>query len=142
MAIEQLGEVQPSTQGATLKRDQAYMALYREIARLRLAPGALLDETALCQQLGLGRTPIREALHQLAGEGLVTIYPRRGIVVAPISLLDVRQQTDARLVWEPNIVRLAAQTGTSQDLGCPRCSACRSADDDCDGRRCGPRERH
>jgi DNA-binding GntR family transcriptional regulator len=101
--------------GTTLKRDQAYAALYQEIVRLRLAPGAIIDESALNQYPGLGRTPIREALHQLASEGLVTIYPRRGMVVTPINLLDVQQQTEARLVFEPNVVRLAAKVGTVAD---------------------------
>ncbi len=98
-----------------LKRDQAYAALSREIIRLRIAPGAMLDESLLSQQLGLGRTPIREALQRLAGEGLVTIYPRRGMIVTPLSYDDVRQQMEARLLWEPNIARLAARTGTAAD---------------------------
>lgn len=115
MIVDDAVSVFGTEAGTTLKRDQAYAALYREIVRLRLAPGAVIDESAVSQHLGLGRTPIREALHQLAGEGLVTIYPRRGMVVAPISLLDVQQQIEARLVWEPNIVRLAAKNGTAAD---------------------------
>ncbi len=115
MIIEHAIVLSSEEKGTALKRDQAYAALYQEIVRLRLAPGAIIDESALNRYPDLGRTPIREALHQLASEGLVTIYPRRGMVVTPITLLDVQQQTEARLVLEPNVVRLAAKVGTAAD---------------------------
>lgn len=102
-------------QSPLLKREQAYAALYDGIMRLRLAPGSFLDEAALSQELGLGRTPIREALQQLASEGLITIYPRRGMVVTPVSLADIQQLAEARLLLEPNVTRLAAKTGTAED---------------------------
>lgn len=97
-----------------LKRQQAYEALYHSIIRLRLSPGDILDEVILSRELGLGRTPIREALQQLASEGLVTIYPRRGMVVTPISLMDFQQLAEARLLFEPNVARLAARVGTAE----------------------------
>ena len=95
-----------------LKRDQAYLAIRAAIIRLDLPPASLIDEAALCAQLGLGRTPIREALQRLTYDGLVTVYPRRGAVVTPISAMEAQHLTQARLVWEPNIARLAAQVGT------------------------------
>ena len=97
-----------------LKRDQAYAVIRRAIIHLDLQPGSLIDETALSQQLSLGRTPIREALQRLMHEGLVAVFPRRGMMVAPISLMDFQHLTQARLVWEPNIARLAAQVGSPQ----------------------------
>ncbi len=100
------------TNGVPLKRDQAYLAIRTAIIRLELPPSSLIDEVALCKELGLGRTPIREALHRLTHEGFVTIYPRRGVVVTPISALDVQHLTQARLLWEPNIARLAADVGS------------------------------
>ena len=69
----------------TLKRDLAYHAISTAIVRLDLPPLSLVDEAALCAQFGLGRTPIREALQRLMHEGLVTLYPRRGAIVTPIS---------------------------------------------------------
>jgi DNA-binding GntR family transcriptional regulator len=96
-----------------LKRDQAYVAIRNAIIRLELPPSSLIDEAALCTHLGLGRTPIREALQRLMYDGLVTVYPRRGAVVTPISAMDAQHLTQARLVWEPNIARLAAQAGAS-----------------------------
>ncbi|MGI8689650.1 MAG: GntR family transcriptional regulator [Thermomicrobiales bacterium] len=95
-----------------LKRDQAYAVIRRAIIHLDLQPGSLIDESALSQCLGLGRTPIREALQRLMHEGLVSVFPRRGMMVAPIDALESKHLTQARLVCEPNIARLAACTGT------------------------------
>lgn len=95
----------------SLKRDVAYVMIRRAIVLLELPPGSLIDETALSQRLSLGRTPIREALQRLMHEGLVTVFPRRGMMVAPIDALESKHLTQARLVCEPNIARLAACTG-------------------------------
>ena len=69
--------------------EQAYAALEEMIVHGRLAPGALVTEAMLAQRLGIGRTPIREALQRLAREHLVSIQPRRSVTIAPI---DVRSQ--------------------------------------------------
>src|SRR5690606_38462205 len=62
--------------------DRAYRQLEELIVTLRLRPGEVLSEQTLAQQLGIGRTPIREALQRLAREGLVVILPRKGILVS------------------------------------------------------------
>jgi len=108
------GTSRVSADGVVLKREQAYEAIRRAIIRLDLEPSSLIDETALSQQLSLGRTPIREALQRLMHEGLVAVFSRRGMMVAPISLMDFQYLAQARMVWEPNIARLAAQTGTTE----------------------------
>lgn len=104
-------EITDRDSGPRLKREQAYEAIRTAIVRLDLGPASLIDESALSQQLGLGRTPIREALQRLMHEGLVTVFPRRGMMVAPVSLMDFQHLAQARLVWEPNIARMAAHTG-------------------------------
>jgi DNA-binding GntR family transcriptional regulator len=71
------------------KTAQAYRRLEEKIVTMALAPGTLLSESELAAQLGLGRTPVREALQRLATEHLVEIMPRRGIRV---SVIDIRQQ--------------------------------------------------
>jgi DNA-binding GntR family transcriptional regulator len=68
---------------------QAYQFLRREIIDGRLPPRAPLSEQELSQQLGVSRTPVREALIKLADEGLVDIYPQFGTFVAPIKLREV-----------------------------------------------------
>ena len=80
--------------------DQAYRELEERIVTLRLQPGSVLSETALSEQLGIGRTPIREALQRLAREGLILILPRKGILVSEINpskqllLLEVRRELE------------------------------------------------
>ena len=65
--------------------DRAYRELEELIVTLQLEPNAVLSETALSQDLGIGRTPIREALQRLARDGLVMIRPRKGILVSEIN---------------------------------------------------------
>jgi DNA-binding GntR family transcriptional regulator len=91
-----------SDQGTTLTA-QAYERLEELIVRLELAPNSLISEHALGKHLGLGRTPIREALQRLAREGLVIILPRRGMFVAPVDigaqmrLIEVRRRVEELL---------------------------------------------
>jgi DNA-binding GntR family transcriptional regulator len=91
-----------SEQGATLTA-QAYERLEELIVRLELAPNSLISEHALSKHLGVGRTPIREALQRLAREGLVIILPRRGMFVAPVDigaqlrLIEVRRRIEELL---------------------------------------------
>jgi DNA-binding GntR family transcriptional regulator len=90
--------------------EQAYQQLEERIVTLRLAPGAVLSEQALSAELGIGRTPIREALQRLAREGLVVVLPRKGILVADT---DPRKQL---LVLEVRreIERLLARAGAAR----------------------------
>ena len=95
--------------------DRAYDALEEMIVTLRLAPGSAVSEAELSQRLGIGRTPIREALQRLAREKLVQILPRRGVIVSDINvrsqlrLLEVRREID-RLV-----ARSAARRATPEE---------------------------
>ncbi len=95
---------------------QAYERLRDQIITLKLAPGTLLDEAELMASLGLGRTPIREALQRLACEGLVVIRPRRGTYVAPLSLTDLQQIFELRQELEGYAAALAAERATVQDI--------------------------
>lgn len=66
-----------------------------------------MDEKKIIEELGFSRTPIREAISELAEEKLVTIMPRRGIVVTQISLKDVEDMLNARALLEPYIFQNA-----------------------------------
>jgi DNA-binding GntR family transcriptional regulator len=79
---------------------------------LKLAPGAVVSETELSERLGIGRTPIREALQRLARERLVNILPRRGIVVSEINVKSQLRLLEVRRELERLISRSAARRAT------------------------------
>jgi len=88
---------------------RAYHALERMIVTLELAPGSTTTEGALIERLGLGRTPVREAVQRLAWEGLLEIRPRSGLAVAPIHAGDWLKVLDARRGVEAVLARSAAR---------------------------------
>ncbi len=69
--------------------EQAYRAIEDMVVRLDLPPGSRLTENDLSQRVGFGRTPVREALQRLHYDGLVRVFPRKGIAVSEINPLDV-----------------------------------------------------
>jgi DNA-binding GntR family transcriptional regulator len=97
--------------------DLAYDQVEELIVTLRLVPGSVLSESALAQDLGIGRTPIREALQRLAREGLIVILPRKGILVSEINprkqllVLEVRRELE-RLLARLGAVRATAEERT------------------------------
>lgn len=95
--------------------DSAYEQLEERIVTLQLPPGSVLSEGSLVRALGIGRTPIREALQQLAREGLVVIMPRRGVVVAEINVQRQLELLRLRREVERLMVRLAAQRATPDE---------------------------
>jgi DNA-binding GntR family transcriptional regulator len=95
---------------------RTYVRLKEMIITLGLRPGSTLHETDLQERLGVGRTPLREALQRLSNEGLLQIYPRRAIVVAQIGVPEVRQIFEMRLVLEPAAASLAAQIVTDAEI--------------------------
>lgn len=96
--------------------ERAYRTIREKIIRLEYAPGELLVESGLAEELGTGRTPVREALKMLACENLVIIIPQRGIYVADISLTDLQEIAELRLAVEGLAAQLAAQRITPQQL--------------------------
>lgn len=96
--------------------DQAYDRLLAMIVDLTFAPGAFLNEQTLATQLDLGRTPVREALARLSRDRFVTILPRRGIVIAPLTFDDVLDMFEARETIECGIAFIAATHVTETDV--------------------------
>ena len=115
--------------------DRAYLRIEEMIVTLRLEPGRLLTETSLMSELGIGRTPVREALQRLAFEGLVIIMPRRGVMVSEINHARQIQLLELRREVERMIMRDAARRATPGEresfAGLARdLEAAASADDD------------
>jgi DNA-binding GntR family transcriptional regulator len=95
--------------------DKAYHEIRGLIVSLELAPGAVIDERDLIERLGIGRTPVREALRRLAHERLVEVYPRRGMFVTGIDVRQLTRLSEVRAVLEPEAARLAAERATDDD---------------------------
>ena len=93
---------------------RAYRALERLIVTLELLPGSLSTEQALVERVGLGRTPVREAIQRLAWEGLVDIRPRAGLAIAPLHAADWLRVMDARRGVEIVLARSAARFVTRE----------------------------
>ena len=94
----------------------AYTQICRRIITLEYAPGAILDEKELMADLGLGRTPIREALLRLAGEGWIETQPNRSAVVPPITIQATRAVFEAMRVLELGVAGLAVHQQIDRQL--------------------------
>ncbi len=92
-----------------LLADRAYNDLRDRIVTLRIAPGAPIDEDVLGGELGIGRTPVREAIKRLALENLVTVFPRRGTFASEINITDLADISDVRMQLEGHAAYRAAQ---------------------------------
>ncbi|HKO67666.1 MAG TPA: GntR family transcriptional regulator [Burkholderiaceae bacterium] len=106
-------EIAPAAPAQSLT-DRAYAELEEMIVTLKLAPGAAVSEAELAGHLGIGRTPIREALQRLAREGLVVILPRRGVMVSEINVGRQLRLHEARREIERLIARTAARRATDE----------------------------
>jgi DNA-binding GntR family transcriptional regulator len=94
----------------------AYDTIRDEILTLDLEPGQLKDETSLAERLGMSRSPIREALIRLAGEGLVVMLPNRSSIVAPIDVQSFPKYVEALDLVQRMVTRLAAMQRSEADL--------------------------
>ncbi|NKC31466.1 GntR family transcriptional regulator [Falsiroseomonas selenitidurans] len=82
----------------------------------RLAPGERIRPEAVAAELGLSRMPVREALHQLEAEGLVTLRPNRGAVVVQLAAAEVQEIYEMRALLEGLCARHAARRATPADI--------------------------
>jgi DNA-binding GntR family transcriptional regulator len=106
----------PADGEAASLADRAYYAIRELIVSLEYAPGDPISERDLTDRLGIGRTPIREALRRLAQEKLVEVFPRRGMFVTRVDVRDLARLCEVRAVLEPEAARLAAERATYDDL--------------------------
>ena len=88
--------------------ERAVAALRRDILTTWLLPGDTVSEGAVAQRLELGKAPVRAALARLAEEGLVQAVPRRGWMVSLVTIRDIHEVFDLRLMLEPEAARRAA----------------------------------
>ena len=96
--------------------EKAYHVIKNKIIKTELNPGSVINEVELMDELGFGRTPVREALKQLQSEDLVTVKPRRGIFVSELAITDLAQIFEVRVELESLGVILATQRITKEQL--------------------------
>jgi DNA-binding GntR family transcriptional regulator len=96
--------------------EKAYLKIKDRIVTVKMRPGAVISESELMEDLGLGRTPIREGLKRLQSENLVIVKPRRGMFVADIAITDLTQIYEVRVELEALGARLAAQRISSSQI--------------------------
>lgn len=88
--------------------EQAYLALRDRLIMLEIAPGEPLQEGRIAEELGVGRTPVREAIKHLELDHLVVTYPRRGTFATTVDITALAAITQVRAALEPVAVRAAA----------------------------------
>lgn len=80
--------------------EQAYNSIKDKIIKCRILPGSDISESEICEELGMSRTPVREALLRLQQENFITIFPRKGIIVSPITVKDIHEVYQIREMVE------------------------------------------
>ena len=99
-----------------LLTERAYERLRRDIICCTIAPGSEISEAQLATQYKLGKAAVRVALTKLAHDGLVRAIPRRGYMVMPVTLQDIQDVFELRLMLEPAAARMAAGKVSTQRL--------------------------
>ena len=113
VALKKPAQARPAKVGSLA--DTAYTALKEKILKLYFLPGQYLNEGALCEQLGVGRTPVHMALQRLQHEGLVEVMPRKGIIVQPGSIPEILKILESRMTIEADLARNAASRATPKE---------------------------
>ncbi len=96
--------------------DRVYQAVTRRAVNWRFAPGERINEVALAQDLGVSRTPVREALNRLARDGFVRFVPNRGFLARDLTPELVRDLYELRAAIEVASVRLACARATDEAI--------------------------
>jgi DNA-binding GntR family transcriptional regulator len=96
--------------------DQVYEALRERILSGDIPPRARLRQGSLADELGVSRTPLREALRRLSAEGFVEFSPNHGATVTQLDLGDMRHAWRARIAIEPGAARLAAEVADAEAI--------------------------
>lgn len=98
----------PATAKPLSLAEQAYELLENRLVTLELAPGSIVSEGLLIDMVGLGRTPVREAMQRLSFQGLIRVLPRKGLMIVPIDSSEMLLLLEVRKRLERLIVKLAA----------------------------------
>jgi DNA-binding GntR family transcriptional regulator len=95
---------------------QAYELIKQQIITCEIAPGEQIAQAQLVEKLGLGISPVRDALQRLTQEGFVQPIPRFGYLISPVTISDVQEIFELRSILEIAAVRLAAERGSDESI--------------------------
>lgn len=96
--------------------DDVYEKLRDQILRVERRPGDVIYEADLAQEFAVSKTPVREALRLLAHSGWVVVLPRKGYLIRPVELRDVRDIFAIRRMIEPSLAEEAARSATREQI--------------------------
>jgi DNA-binding GntR family transcriptional regulator len=96
--------------------EQAYQLIRSDILQCKLAPGQTVAQGQLIEQYNLSKTPVREALKRLEQEGFVQSLPRFGYLITPVTVKDIENIYELRLILEKSAVQLAARRASDAEL--------------------------
>ena len=97
-------------------QQQVHDQLLGRILRRELEPGERISPPEIAAALGVSITPVRDAVNQMAAEGLVTVTPRRGTVVSLVSIRDIEELYEIRLMLEPQAAEMAASRASEPEI--------------------------
>lgn len=107
----------PMTEEAGVSLNElAYRRFKQALVTLSYKPGEYLNTAQVMNDLDMGRTPINQAIHRLANEGLLQVIPRKGVMVSPLSMDDALELIEVRLANEMLCMRLASQKITERQV--------------------------
>lgn len=107
----------PMTEEAGVSLNElAYRRFKQALVTLSYKPGEYLNTAQVMNDLDMGRTPINQAIHRLANEGLLQVIPRKGVMVSPLSMDDALELIEVRLANETLCMRLASQKITERQI--------------------------
>lgn len=112
MTIQQAQQLDDDVAPATSLATQAYRRVKDKLIMLDIRPGEPINDIALAAELGIGRTPVREALKRLETDHLVVTYARRGTFATVVDVTELGAISDLRQLLEPHAARRAAENAT------------------------------
>ena len=121
--VSSLLDLDPDVSAPAALPDRLYALLKHRILTCAMTPGDRIVEKAICAEMRVSRTPLREAVNRLALEGLVVLTPYRGYAVAPVAIDAFRELCEVRRIIEPDAAALAAARATPEQLAALRAGA-------------------
>lgn len=97
-------------------KQKAYDDIKKKILNCEFMPNAFLNEDVLCNELKVSRTPVRDALSRLEQERLITIIPKKGFFVAPLSIREINMAFEMRCLLEPYIIKNYCHNISTEDM--------------------------